>query len=71
MVTNSVIIGKSMTNAASDPTNYTLGMAGVITPRTGASNFSNIRFYNFPSGSIAFITCSMCDDSLQFTNTGT
>jgi hypothetical protein len=46
-------------------------MAAVITPRTGQSNFTNTRFYNYPAGSIAFITCSKCDDKMFFTNTGT
>lgn len=46
-------------------------MAGIITPRSGISNFSNIRFYNYPEGSIAFVTCSKCDDKKLFTNVGT
>lgn len=71
MLFNSVIIGVSQTNAASDPTNYSLGMAGVITPRTGASNITKVRFYNFPVGSILFIICSQCDTVLLFTNVGT
>jgi hypothetical protein len=56
---------------ASDTTNYTSGMAAVITPRTGQSNITNTRFYNYPVGSIAIITCSHCDEKKLFTNRGT
>jgi hypothetical protein len=69
-VNNSAIIGYSQTNMVADQTNYTSGMAGVITPRTGQSNVTNTRFYNYPTGSIAFITCSKCDQKSLFTNLG-
>jgi hypothetical protein len=69
-VDNCAIIGMSQTNAASDTSNYTNGMAGVITPRSGQSNITNTRFYNYPAGSIMFITCSKCDDLMLFTNLG-
>ncbi len=69
-VDNCAIIGMSQSNAASDTTNYTNGMAGVITPRSGQSNITNTRFYNYPAGSIVFITCSKCDDTMLFTNIG-
>lgn len=71
LVLDSAIIGKSQTNAASDPTNYTLGMSGLITPRSGVTNFTNIRFYSFPAGSILIQTCVLCDDPLKYTNLGT
>lgn len=61
-VDNCAIIGMSQTNAESDTSNYTKGMAGVITPRSGQSNVTNTRFYNYPAGSIMFITCSQCYD---------
>lgn len=71
VLTNSVIIGQSKTNAAANTKNYSLAMSAVITPRTGQSNFSNIRFYNYPSGSVALTICSKCDSHLSFTNVGT
>jgi len=71
LVINSVIIGTSQTNMASDPTNYSLGMSSVITPRSGQTNFSNIRFYNYPTGSIVFKICDQCDNPDIFTNVGT
>jgi hypothetical protein len=70
-VDNCAIIGMSQTNAASDTSNYTNGMAAVITPRTGQSNYTNTRFYNYPEGSILIVTCSRCDDLMFFTNLGT
>ncbi len=70
-VNNSVIIGQSQTNVASDTSNYTKGMAGAITPRSGQSNITGTRFYNYPAGSIMFKTCSFCDDLELFTNLGT
>ena len=42
----------------------------MITPRTGQINITNTRFYNYPNGSIAFVTCSFCDDLLLYTNKG-
>lgn len=65
------MVGKSFTNAASDPTNYTLGMSGAITSRSGVTKLNNIRFYNFPAGSILLQTCRLCDDPLKYTNLGT
>lgn len=70
-VNNCAIIGQSQNNQVADQTNYTNGMAGVITPRSGQTNITNTRFYNYPSGSIAFITCAKCDDKMIFTNLGT
>ena len=70
-VTNSIIIGQSQTNMASDTTNYTLAMAGAITPRSGQVNISDTRFYNYPAGSIMIQTCSICDNLELFTNLGT
>jgi hypothetical protein len=70
-VDNCTIIGRSQTNAAANTANYSSGMAGVITPRSGQSNVTNTRFYNYPAGSIAFQVCSKCDDKMLFTNLGT
>jgi hypothetical protein len=61
-VSNSVIIGQSQTNMASNPINYTLGMAGAITPRSGQVNITSTRFYNYPAGSVILKTCSNCDN---------
>lgn len=70
-VNNCAIIGQSVNNVEADTSNYTKGMAAVITPRTGQTNITNTRFYNYPVGSTAIITCSMCDDIDLFTNLGT
>lgn len=70
-VNNSIIIGQSQTNMANSTVNYTNGMAGAITPRSGQSNITNTRFYNYPAGSVMFKTCAFCDDSELFTNLGT
>lgn len=70
-VNNCAIIGQSQNNVESDKSNYTNGMAAVITPRTGQSNITNTRFYNYPNGSIAIITCSHCEVLDLFTNLGT
>jgi hypothetical protein len=51
--------------------NYTLGMSGAITGRSGVTRLTNIRFYNFPAGSILLQTCRLCDDPLKYTNLGT
>lgn len=68
---NSFIVGQSFTNAASDTTNYTSGMSGAITSRSGVTKLDNIRFYNFPPGSVLLQTCRLCDDVLKYTNVGT
>lgn len=70
-VDNCAIIGMSQTNAESDTSNYTDSMSGVITPRTGQSNYTNSRFYSYPAGSIMFTVCSKCTDLMLFTNLGT
>jgi hypothetical protein len=70
-VINSFIVGQSRTNAAANTTNYTLGMSGAITGRSGVTQLTNIRFYNFPQGSVLFQTCRLCDDPLKYTNVGT
>lgn len=46
-------------------------MSAVITGKSGSWNLSDIRFYNYPSGSLMFQVCRMCDDPLKFTNLGT
>ena len=46
-------------------------MSGVITGKTGIYNLTNIRFYNYPAGSLMFQVCRFCDDPLKFTNLGT
>ena len=61
----------SNTNAHQNIANYTSGMAGAITGKTGVFNLSNIRFYNYPQGSIILKTCRFCDDPLKYTNLGT
>lgn len=71
MVINSAIIGMSISNKAVVTTNYTNGMSAVITPRSGVTKFSNIRFYRYPVGSVLFRTCRLCDDPLKYTNVGT
>ena len=71
MINNSAIIGMSVNNAAIDTTNYTNNMSGAITGRSGVTKISNIRFYNFPAGSLLFQTCRLCDDVLKYTNVGT
>lgn len=70
-VNNSVIIGQSQTNMASSTVNYTNGMAGAITPRSGQSNITNTRFYNYPTGSVMIKTGAFNDDPDLFTNIGT
>lgn len=70
-VNNCAIIGQSINNMESNQSNYTNGMAAVITPRSGQTNITNTRFYNYPVGSTAIVTCSMCDDIDLFTNIGT
>ena len=70
-VTNSFIVGQSFTNAASNTTNYTSGMSGAITGRSGVTKLDNIRFYNFPVGSVLFQTCKLCDNPDFYTNLGT
>jgi len=70
-ILNTTIIGMSTTNAHSDTTNYTKGMAGAITGRSGSFNLSNVRFYSYPAGSYVLKTCRHCDDPLKYTNLGT
>ena len=70
-IVNSAIIGMSKTNAHSDPSNYTKGMAAAITGRSGSYNISNLRVHSFPAGSVALKTCRFCDDPLKYTNLGT
>jgi hypothetical protein len=68
---NSVIIGMSTTNAHPNTSNYTNGMSAAITGRTGTYKLSNIKFHNFPAGSVLFQTCRFCDNLLKYTNLGT
>jgi len=42
-----------------------------VTPNTGSSNVTNVRFYNYPNGSSAFVTCAQCDTQYYSTNIGT
>lgn len=65
-VTNSIIIGKLINDLLPNSTSYT-NMSGVVTPRTGQSNLTDVRFYNFLSGSSALTTCSQCNLG-QFAN---
>jgi hypothetical protein len=68
-INNSVFIGQSQLNFYANATNYT-NMIGVITPRTGQSNLTNVRFYNFPSQTTSIATCSKCNQNTYFTNVG-
>ena len=45
-------------------------MAGAITGKTGRYSLSDVRFYNYPSGSVLMKTCRFCDDPLKYTNLG-
>jgi len=46
-------------------------MSAVITGRTGIFNFSSIRIYNYPNGSILIQTGRLCDNAIFYTNLGT
>jgi hypothetical protein len=46
-------------------------MSGAITGKTGVYNISDVRFYNYPTGSVLFRTCRFGDDKLKYTNLGT
>lgn len=69
-MSNSIFVGKSQLAINSNLKTYT-SMAGVITPRTGQSNLTNVRFYNFPSGTTSVITCAKCNNPRFATNVGT
>ena len=70
-VVNSAIIGMSNTNAAANTSNYTNGgMTALMAGRTGQFNFTNIRIYNYPVGSVVMQTGRLNDDPLKFTNLG-
>lgn len=62
---NITIIGQSANNAEPDGI---AGSFGVIMPRTDNWKMSDINFHNFPAGTTVMQTCSMCDNSLLFTN---
>ena len=68
---NSIIVAKSTSNPNNDSPFYAATLSGVTTPRTGSSNLTNVRFYNFPSASAAITTCSQCNFPAFFTNLGT
>lgn len=69
-VNNSIVIGQSQLNFNVSSSNFT-NMVGVITPRTGQSNLTYVRFYNFPSQTTSVITCAKCYIYNYFTNVGT
>jgi hypothetical protein len=71
LLNNSAIIGKSTNNANSNNTNYTNGMSAIITGRSGTYNISNVRIYNYPTGSLMLQTCRYCDNLGMYTNLGT
>jgi hypothetical protein len=71
LLNNSAVIGVSASNAHSNTTNYTSGMSAAITGRSGVTSFNDVRFYNFPAGSVLLQTCRLCDDPLKYTNLGT
>ena len=64
-VRNSIIIGQ-LGNA----TTLSATARGILTPRTGLSNLSNVRFYNFSTTSLVLATCSGCDSANYMTNLG-
>lgn len=64
-VRNSLIIGQLSSLPAPSAT-----ARGILTPRTGLSNLSNVRFYNFSTTSLALATCSGCDSGTYMTNLG-
>ena len=55
------IIGQTSNNAES-----VSGAKGVIMPRSSKWYLNNIRFYNFPSGTLAMETCSGCNSPSAF-----
>ena len=61
----------SNTNTHSNTTNYTNNMSAIITGKTGTFRITNVKFYNYPQGSLLFQTCRFCDDPLKYTNLGT
>ncbi len=69
-VNNSIVIGRSQLAFNINSTTF-IDMVGVITPRTGQSNLTNVRFYNFPSGTTSVITCAKCNNYRYYTNVGT
>ena len=62
VVKNTAIIGMSNTNAHTDTTNYTAKMSAIITGKSGTWKITQVRFYNYPVGSILIQTCNRCDD---------
>ena len=60
----------STDNAAAVST-YQNGLTGVATGKTGSYNFSNVRFYSYPSGSKIFKVCSGCDSASKYNSIGT
>ena len=66
---NSVVIGKSQNNADNNSDLYSK-LQGLVSPRSGSINVTNVRFYSFPSGGNAFVTCSQCNDYRYYTNIG-
>lgn len=60
-----------MGNAHPNTSNYTNGMSGAMTGRTGTYILEGVHFYRFPAGSILIQTCVLCDDLLKYTNLGT
>ena len=64
-VRNSIIIGQLENLSSPSAT-----ARGILTPRTGSSNLSDVRFYNFSSTSFAIATCSGCDSAIYMTNLG-
>ena len=46
-------------------------MTGAITGRSGSYNLSNVRFHNYPAGSVVLKTCRFCDSPTKYTNLGT
>ena len=68
---NITIVGRTTINPSTEPTKVD-NVKGVIGPRSTKKEWkiSNIKFYNFDGDMAIMQTCSKCDDTLLFTNTG-
>jgi hypothetical protein len=64
-IRNSIIIGQ-----LGNVTSASATVQGILTPRTGSSNMTNVRFYNFSTNSLAIATCSGCNSGTYMTNLG-
>lgn len=67
-VRNSVFIGMTY---AYNSTLSNSKLTGLTTPRSGSTELENLRFYAFPTSTVALAICSKCDTSAKYTNLGT